>query len=100
METIINFFYKVLYILLTGKDKAYGVIPYYQKNGQTLFFIAKNRAGRWVFPKGHALVGEKELMAAKRELAEEAGITDCQLDSNKTFTQNYHLTLYRLIPVL
>ncbi|MGV9173657.1 MAG: NUDIX domain-containing protein [Promethearchaeia archaeon] len=41
--------------------------------------LVQNRKGYWGFPKGHIEEGETALQAAKREIYEEAGITQLDL---------------------
>ena len=47
--------------------------------------------GIWLFPKGHAEEGETDEEAARREIAEEAGVTDLEfLDDLGTY-ERYHI---------
>jgi bis(5'-nucleosidyl)-tetraphosphatase len=69
-------------------DEAFGVIPVYRKPDQVLFLLIQHNAGHWAFPKGHA----DEIETALRELAEEAGITEVELDTRKVFQERYTKT--------
>ncbi len=73
-------------------DEAFGVIPVFKEPGQTLFLLIQHNAGHWAFPKGHAEKGETEVETALRELAEEAGITDVELDTSRVFQERYTKT--------
>ena len=62
------------------KDSAVGVIPVYKKGDEFLFCLIQDENGFWGFPKGHQDEGESEEKTAIRELEEEAGIEDVELD--------------------
>ena len=71
------------------KDSAAGVIPVHKKNnGEFIFCLIRDKNGFWGFPKGHQDVGEIEEATAIRELEEEAGIKDVDLDQ-QTFSETY-----------
>lgn len=99
MESLVNFFYKALKILLTLHDNAYGVIPVYSKEKDRLYLVTKSRSGRWVFPKGHSLLGEDDLKAARRELQEEVGITNPKILKDFSVYQNYSFNFLGFLPV-
>jgi len=44
------------------------------RNGSVLIVRAKRNPSDWIFPKGHVEEGETRAEAARRELAEEAGV--------------------------
>ena len=55
-----------------------------------LVLLIKNRNGSWGFPKGRVDEGEiNGTEIALRELKEETGIDDCELDLNHTFIEKY-----------
>lgn len=88
------------------KEYSAGVIVYRTRNGSREYLllqypldprivakIGKNRAkgkgGHWDFPKGHIEEGEDELVAMKRELQEETGITRFELIEGFRYEINY-----------
>lgn len=73
------------------KDHAIGVIVYHEFEDELKYLILKHRKGHWSFAKGHQDPGETELMTAKRELHEEAGIDDVNfLEENVLIREKYH----------
>lgn len=59
----------------------------FDPNGRVL--VIRQRTGAWVFPKGHLDPGEDHLVAALREVEEEAGI-DARCDRpDRTWTTDY-----------
>lgn len=80
-------------------DHSYGVIPVRLRQSpsgpQREFLLVRHRSGgHWAFPKGHAEAGETSLQAAKRELAEETGLTLVALRGSPAFEERY-LTVKR-----
>lgn len=72
------------------KVYSYGIIPVFKHAGKLKFLALKHKnGGHWGFPKGHAEEGESPILAAQRELAEEAGITDIDIVGGKEFIQKY-----------
>src|SRR5574343_745074 len=57
------------------KDKSYGVVLVH-KGDTDRFLILRQVDGHWSFPKGHKEGEENGIDAAKRELLEEAGVSD------------------------
>lgn len=47
--------------------------------GGTIALVQSRRSGFWTFPKGHVDEGETDEEAARREIAEEAGLSDLEL---------------------
>lgn len=47
--------------------------------------------GSWLFPKGHVEDGEDDEAAARREIAEEAGLTDLEYIDDLGSYERYHL---------
>ncbi|MFA5370060.1 MAG: NUDIX domain-containing protein [Candidatus Omnitrophota bacterium] len=61
------------------KEFAAGALVYKEETGYShvMFLLVYSRRNKiWGFPKGHIEPGENEKSAARREVAEEAGITD------------------------
>jgi 8-oxo-dGTP pyrophosphatase MutT (NUDIX family) len=61
------------------REHSAGVVLYREHAGQRLYLLL-DYGRHWDFPKGHLEPGESPEQAALRELAEETGITTCQLD--------------------
>ncbi|HIE48432.1 TPA: NUDIX domain-containing protein [Candidatus Bipolaricaulota bacterium] len=60
---------------LMARERAAGYILFRERSGRREYLIIRNRqGGHWGFPKGHIELGEDELAAARREVAEEVGI--------------------------
>lgn len=74
------------------KDFSCGVIPYRITDAQRQFLLIQHQAGHWSFPKGHPEKGESDLQAARRELAEETGISDVEIDKHHPFNEHYTFT--------
>lgn len=74
-------------------DFSCGVIPYrLNRDGVREFLLIQHNAGHWAFPKGHPEQGETDLQAATRELAEETGLTQVQIDPQQPFDEHYRFT--------
>jgi bis(5'-nucleosidyl)-tetraphosphatase len=71
------------------KDASFGVIPIHMQDGVRRFLLVHQMKGHWGFPKGHADKGETPMQTALRELAEETGITSCELIGNELFIERY-----------
>lgn len=61
-------------------EKSCGIVVYSEKNGEKKFLILHYPSGHFDFPKGHMEKDEEERETAKRELQEETGIENCELD--------------------
>ena len=71
-------------------DFSCGVIPWRQLPGQVRqYLLIQHNAGHWSFPKGHPEGDESHLETARRELAEETGITAVTLLESPTFDESY-----------
>ncbi|MCC3413923.1 MAG: NUDIX domain-containing protein [Microcoleus sp. PH2017_29_MFU_D_A] len=71
------------------KDEAFGIVPVFATETDSLFLLIQHQAGHWAFPKGHANPGESALETAKREFEEETGIRDCEVVEEPSFVESY-----------
>jgi bis(5'-nucleosidyl)-tetraphosphatase len=99
MELLANFFYKSFRLFFTFSDQAYGIIPVYKKGKQKLYLVVLSKSDKWVFAKGHALIGEDEISAAKRELKEETGVVVEEVVKNQHFDLSYTFKLLKFLPI-
>ena len=74
-----------------AQDYSIGVIPVFKSEQEPLFCLVRHSAGHWGFPKGHPDEGETEEQTALRELREETGVDDIELDSAHVFSEHYSL---------
>jgi 8-oxo-dGTP pyrophosphatase MutT (NUDIX family) len=70
-------------------DQSFGIIPIHETDGGRRFLVVHQKKGHWGFPKGHADPGESPTQTALRELAEETGITDCEVLGDGLFIERY-----------
>jgi len=79
------------------KTKSFGVIPVYKDGEDFYVLLVKNaKGGHWGLPKGTPEVGERPIETAKRELAEETGITDIETLKDQTFQETYEFDLEKV----
>lgn len=75
------------------KDYSYGIIPIFvNKKWEKEFLIINQKTEHWNFvwfPKWHPETWEDEITTAKRELKEEVGISDVEIDENRFWGFNY-----------
>ena len=75
---------------MTVKDFSYGVVPYLVKDGEIEYLVVKHaEGGHWAFPKGHPESGENPITTAKRELREETGIENVELNESVSMQEKY-----------
>ena len=61
-------------------------------DGRRLYLLVRHReGGHWAFPKGRIEPGEDELVAARREIAEETGIEGLLLVPGFRMTTGYRI---------
>jgi 8-oxo-dGTP pyrophosphatase MutT (NUDIX family) len=76
-------------------DICYGVIPYFKrKDNEIEFLVVTQEHAHTSFPKGHPNPEEKPEDTAIRELAEETGITNAVLNTEKIYTTSYSFEDY------
>ena len=69
------------------KERSSGAIIF-RKDNEIKYLLLHYEAKHWDFPKGHIEKGEKDEDTVKREVKEEAGITDIELV--KGFKESLH----------
>ena len=73
----------------TREDRSIGIIPVYTNDKETFFCVVREADGHWGFPKGHQDEGETDEQTARRELTEETGIGEVEIDTSRTFEEEY-----------
>lgn len=73
-------------------DFSFGVIPVVIKHNQPQVLLILHQKGHWAFPKGHPEADETNLETAARELKEETGLSDVQIQAEPTFIEHYIFT--------
>lgn len=72
------------------KDKATGIIIYFNFPRSIKYLLLKHKKGHWSFAKGHKEKGETPIQTATRELFEETGIKGIEFINKKILlTDNY-----------
>ncbi|MCR5741958.1 MAG: NUDIX domain-containing protein, partial [Gammaproteobacteria bacterium] len=71
------------------KELSYGAVIYSEKNGKREFLLEKMGLGHTSLPKGHIEKGETPIECVKREIREELGINDIEIDSTFSNTITY-----------
>lgn len=57
-----------------------GIVVYRMQDGKRLYLALKYAGGHWDLAKGHIEAGENKIQAARRELQEETGIEQVEID--------------------
>ena len=73
-------------------DYSCGVVPVVFDGGFRRYLLVRHAAGHWAFPKGHPEGAETLLETARRELAEETGLTRVDLLEAPAFSEAYAFT--------
>lgn len=80
----------------TEHDISYGIIPFYKEADGWRVLVIHQYGSQgdvyWGFPKGHRESDEQGIDAAVRELREEAGVREVNVDGTREFTQTYSFT--------
>lgn len=71
------------------QEFSYGVVPFRRDPDGLRFLVLHQQDGHWGFPKGRAEPGESPLDAARRECAEETGITEIAIDPDAQYIERY-----------
>ncbi len=72
------------------QERSYGVIPYrIGTRGIELLMVRQVNGNHWTFPKGHAEEGETVEQTMVRELYEETGISEIELQEEPVFEERY-----------
>lgn len=75
-------------------EKSCGVLPYRITNGKREFLLVFEAYSKcWSLPKGHVEMGESDVQAALRELAEETGLT-AKLDTSRCASIEYPISSF------
>ncbi len=69
-----------------------GAIIFRLEQGKQLFLLLHYTEGHWDFPKGHVQAGEAERQTARREIAEETGITELEFIGEFREVISYYYT--------
>jgi len=71
------------------EHRSFGVVPVRRQGDSWEFFLVQHHTGHWAFPKGHQEAGESGEQTARRELREETGIADADIDTDQGFDEEY-----------
>lgn len=64
-----------LRLLRAASERQFGAVPFTVVDGHVVFLmITSRRTGRWIFPKGSAILGKASWQVAQLEALEEAGV--------------------------
>lgn len=74
-----------------------GVVTVRRWDRKWEFFLVQHHLGHWAFPKGHQEAGETAEQTARRELAEETGFTEVELDPDHEFYEDYRWTRHGVV---
>lgn len=70
--------------------RSYGVTPVFKNEGNFYTLLVKNsKGGHWGLPKGTPEKDEKPIDTARRELFEETGIKNIEINEEVTFEERY-----------
>lgn len=64
---------------IVREPTAGGVVFRHNKTGEIEILLIQDAKDRWTIPKGHIEPGETAAMTARREIGEEAGLTDVKM---------------------
>lgn len=87
----IKAYYGTIYAM--RKETSAGFVVFRREGDRTLYLLLQNSSKKfWDFPKGNVDEGETVEAAAKRELSEEAGITEIKILEGFREDMNYKYT--------
>lgn len=80
----------------TKEDISYGIVPLFKEGEDYQVLVVHQISYRgddfWILPKGHAELGESPADTARRELAEETGVSEVITEAEPTFSIDYTFT--------
>jgi len=76
---------------VTDRFRSYGIVVYSETSQERRYLLVRKKA-KWEFPKGRRKVGESNEEAARRELAEETGLSDLSLEPTFCAVDSYERT--------
>ncbi|MCZ6613989.1 MAG: NUDIX domain-containing protein, partial [Thaumarchaeota archaeon] len=71
------------------RETSAGAVVYLRNGNEVKYLLLNYAHGHWDFPKGHIDPGEQEIDTVKREVREETGITDLELDEKRIGKTKY-----------
>lgn len=71
------------------KETSAGAVVYLRNGNEVKYLLLNYAHGHWDFPKGHIDPGEQELDTVRREVHEETGINDLELDEKRIGKTKY-----------
>ncbi|MEK0325001.1 MAG: NUDIX domain-containing protein [Nitrosopumilus sp.] len=71
------------------KETSAGAVIYLRNDKEVKYLLLNYAHGHWDFPKGHIDPGEQEIDTVRREVHEETGITDLELDVKRIGKTKY-----------
>jgi bis(5'-nucleosidyl)-tetraphosphatase len=73
------------------RDYSVGIILFIKENSEIKYLILKHKPGHWTFCKGHPNKDEEKHESARRELLEEAGISNISFLFEETIAEQEYI---------